>query len=71
METALRPPRFIDSDDPAVREFAARHAGGGGPLERAVNLAALSPLLYPRLLAHLETGRMKNPQDARRNGDSI
>lgn len=62
METALWPTRFIDSDHPVAREFAARYAGAGGPLEKA---------FYPRLLAHLEAERMKNPQDARRNGDSI
>lgn len=61
METALRPPRFIDSDDPAVREFAARHAGGGGPLERAVNLATLSPLLDDAVFACGRSIRVCSP----------
>lgn len=38
MEAALRPTRFVDCDSAAVRDFATRHAGSGGPLERAVNL---------------------------------
>jgi transglutaminase-like putative cysteine protease len=34
----LSPARFVDSDHPAVAEFARRHAKGAGDLERAVSL---------------------------------
>jgi len=37
-DTYLSPGRYIDSDHPAVREFAAAHAKGESDLERAVSL---------------------------------
>ncbi|MDE2146119.1 MAG: transglutaminase family protein [Burkholderiales bacterium] len=37
-DPALRPTALIDSDHPAVREFAAAHARGATPRERAVAL---------------------------------
>lgn len=38
MDTYLRPGRFVDSDHPAVITFAAEHARGASPRERAVAL---------------------------------
>jgi transglutaminase-like putative cysteine protease len=38
MKEFLSPARFIDSDHPAVIEFARRHAKGSSDLERAVSL---------------------------------
>jgi transglutaminase-like putative cysteine protease len=38
MKAFLSPARYIDSDHPAVIEFARRHAKGGSDLERAVSL---------------------------------
>lgn len=38
LEAALKPTRFIDSDSPAIRAFAEKHAGKGSDRERAVNL---------------------------------
>ena len=38
MDAYLRPGRFVDSDHPAVVAFAAEHALGANPLERAVAL---------------------------------
>jgi transglutaminase-like putative cysteine protease len=37
-DTYLSPAQYIDSDHPAVRQFAAAHARGGSDLERAVSL---------------------------------
>lgn len=39
-DPALAPTRFIDSDHPAIRAFAATHAGTGDERSRAVALAA-------------------------------
>ncbi|PKP85416.1 MAG: hypothetical protein CVT80_02670 [Alphaproteobacteria bacterium HGW-Alphaproteobacteria-2] len=39
-DPALAPTRFIDSDHPAIRAFAAAHAGTGDERSRAVALAA-------------------------------
>ncbi|HYW93560.1 MAG TPA: transglutaminase family protein [Gammaproteobacteria bacterium] len=38
MEQYLKPTRYLDCDEPAVRDYAARHAGGGVPREQAVRL---------------------------------
>ena len=38
MEGTLKPTRFIDADSATVREFAARNAGSGDDLSKAVNL---------------------------------
>ncbi|KPK08384.1 MAG: hypothetical protein AMJ64_03640 [Betaproteobacteria bacterium SG8_39] len=38
MDAYLRPGRFVDSDHPAVMAFAAEHAQGASPRERAVAL---------------------------------
>ena len=38
MEEALCPTRFIDADNPAVRDFAAVHAGDGDDISKAVSL---------------------------------
>lgn len=39
-DPTLRPTRFIDSDHPAIRAFAATHAGMGTARDKAVALAA-------------------------------
>lgn len=38
MDSTLRATRFIDADNPAIREFAATHAGVGDDVVKAVNL---------------------------------
>jgi transglutaminase-like putative cysteine protease len=38
MDATLRATRFIDADSPAVRDFAAAHAGDGDDVSKAVNL---------------------------------
>ncbi len=38
MDAFLRPGRFVDSDHPAVIAYAAEHARGASPLQRAVAL---------------------------------
>jgi transglutaminase-like putative cysteine protease len=38
-EPCLAPSRFIDSDHPDIRAFAAAHAGDGSTRDRAVALA--------------------------------
>lgn len=37
-DDALKPTRFIDSDSPAIRDFAGRNAGTGDDISKAVNL---------------------------------
>lgn len=38
MDDTLKPTRFVDSDNPVVRDFAAAHAGSGDDISKAIGL---------------------------------
>lgn len=60
-QDCLAPTTMVDSDHPAVREFASRHASGGNERERAVALyyAVRDGFRYDPYRLHLTTDGMR------------